>query len=277
VARLVALVTLAVAVLAGVRAQGARADEDLEALIAAPVDEVANLAEAAMVRHPADGHLAAVAAMRLVPRPASVMWVERALQLAPRDLVAHHAAARVLIAAGELDQAAGEIRELLELSPPRDVADLLEEASLNFDDQLPSAVPAPLRIHLMARLAAHQRWHQLDLIGRAALADTPDDVDVLRRLLDGALQTKQRESIQWAERLAAVSQSASDGSLVAMAFLAAGRADDAERLLRAALARAVETSDKVALHGALARVEDALGNFSQAALERQRATQLLRH
>jgi O-antigen ligase len=277
VARPLALLTLMVVLAAGLRVKGARADEDLEALIAAPVDRVEALAEAALARHPADGHLAAVAAMRLQPRPASVRWLERALQRAPHDLLAHHTAVRVLLAARETDQAAGEMRQVLELSPPADVIQLLDEATLHFGDRLPSAVPPRLRVTLLARLTGLRRWPEVDLVGRAAIADQPDDAQVLRMLLQGALQTGQPAAAEWAGRLAAVSHTPDDGLLIARALLAAGRTDDAERVVKEALARAVDNGDKVNLHLALAEVADRQGNSMQAALERRRANELLRH
>jgi O-antigen ligase len=278
VARPLALVTLAAALAAALHAKGARADADLEALITAPVDSVEPLAEAALARHPADGHLAAAAAMRLVPRPSSAIWLERALQRAPHDLLAHHAAVRVLLAAREIDQAAGEMRELLELSPPKDVTELLDEATLHFGDKLPAAVPVRLHIVLLQRLTNLERWQQLDLVGRAALVETPDDVEVLRALLNGANHSqKAQAAAEWARRLAPLARTALDAQLIAYALLNDGHAADAERVLQDALARAVESSEKIGLHTALAQVEDQLGNVSQAALERQRANQLQRH
>jgi hypothetical protein len=169
------------------------------------------------------------------------------------------------------------MRQLLERSPPNDINDLLDEAARHFDDELTSAVPERLWLTLLERLINTQRWQQLDEVGRAALATSTDETMVLRMLLRGALQSGQPEAAEWADRLAPLSHSSPDGLLIARALLVAGRIDDAERVVRGALARAVESEQKVALHLTLAEVAQRKGNINEAALEQKRAADLRRH
>ena len=128
------------------------------------------------------------------PIKRAVFRLDRALLDGPRDIAAHRLTARALAHGGATDQAAGELRVALEecddpeLGPIAD--DLLALYARPEDAaRLSRAVPprpAATRI-VMARLAAGQRFEQLEDLGGARLEADQDDVATLRMVVSAGV------------------------------------------------------------------------------------------
>jgi O-Antigen ligase len=222
---------------------GYTVDRDIERLQRAPADARPALEEAAFRRHPAESHLADLAAERLLARrdPAAYPWLDRALLVGPRDVFAHRLAARGLAIAGRLDQAALELHIAFDEASSRDYASLCAEAATLFprDDQLPFAARAApstregVRTY-MGYLSGLRRFRAVEAIGAAALETWPDDPILLSQLVGAALASHSTAGVaERAQRLAALDPSPATARIAAEALVAAGDPAAAERVLSA--------------------------------------------
>ena len=259
---LVPLATVALLVVAA-SPMGRTADEDVLALRSAEQDpartaaELDDLTVAAFRRHPSDALIAEVAARRLLAADDARCfdWLERALLLAPRDVVAHRLTAWALSASHLDDQAAGELYTALVDAGSADLAPLCADAVRLFGsdahaEQLVAALPPGPNLSrcVLDELAARHAWRLVERVGRGMLERDPDDIDVLRRLVTAGLEAGSFSLPSTAGVLAArarhlaeLDRSAPTTDLAARALTAAGDRDGGMAVLDAALRRGPAT------------------------------------
>jgi hypothetical protein len=295
------------------------ADADAQKLRAAKLDRAAfeKQAEATLLRHPADGFIADVAADRLLHDGDAGEWLDRALLLGPSDVLAHHLTARALLQQGVRDQAALELRIAVECADPLDRDWLIDEALTMFGADGPRLLAAVAEdldalSRLTERSLERRMWAPARLAGRAALELAPRNAHILSIVVRAGLELKDATGLaQSAAELAEVDasqarlaaeglafagqQAAAEKALatamehssgddavevaVALAGLARSRhdLDRAAEVLDTALVRAVLPRQKARLHNERARVDDEAGRPSRAQIERAEAERLAGH
>jgi len=252
-------------------------DEDgarLRALCERPtarLDEVLSAGRAAVLRHPFDAYLPALVASRLQPEPQkeaqaqAVDWINRALVANPREVLARHAGANLLLASGHRAQGllllAGAIADADADGRRRLLVTL---ASWTSDlDELLAALPN-----------GEAGAELLELLGRAPSPRWP-----LVRALAAALLPAAPGAAAWLGRSALALRDADAAHAAAMALLHkgeevppllfadltdlladSGRSAEAETLARAAL----ERSSRPELLLSLARLAERPGNLVEA-------------
>jgi hypothetical protein len=270
-------------------------------------------AETAFRRHPADGHLAALAARRLLAEgdPSAALWLRRALLLSPHDPFAHETAARALLLTGHPAQAALEMRLAVTNATDRDQGQFCSEALALFDpyfDLLGAEFAnEPTSLHcLLERVRGLRQWNHLEALARRA----PDeDRLALRARVEAAMELGETASLAAdAARLLGADSSVEVTLIAARALARAGDPAAAERALEtawqryptqtelplalaqvaidrgdvararavlvAALAHAVDQAAKAALHQRMADAEERAGNAARASAERAEAVRL---
>jgi hypothetical protein len=176
---------------------------------------------------------------------------------------------------------------------------------------LPSGDRAAFQSVLLA-LRLRGRWAQAAEVGRVALEAHPNDVTLLRMLIEADTRTQQTADLAaQARRLTSLDSSRGAMLTAADALRTAGELDEAEQLLMLALTRersdttglavelgrveiergeterarevlsdalgrAVTPQEKAAIHAALADVADHEGRTSRASVERAEAARLQR-
>jgi O-antigen ligase len=277
----------------------------------------ARLAEETFRRHPGDGFIADVAAERLLRDGGAGEWLDRALLLGPHDVLAHYLTSVALLQIGARDQAALELRVAIDRGEASDRAWLYDHALTLFaadGERLLAALPEDVDVlrRVAERAAERRLWPAARRAGRAALALAPRDPRMLAVVVRAGVELKDMADLpEQAQALAEADPAQTRLAAQALAF--AGRADAAEKALRAALdhaagddavemavalaglarqrndldgaaavldtalARAVLPRHKARLHVERAAVDDQAGRIHRAQAERAEAERLLLH
>ncbi|ACY18969.1 O-antigen ligase family protein [Haliangium ochraceum] len=273
----------AVALAASPLGQGARAAEDrvraeldrsseLRARgeregAAAAETRALRIGRAQVARHPSDYLLAGLLAEAHFRRrdPASVAWINRALQLNPSHAGLHVLAARMLLTAGHRDQALLEYAAALRhtLTPRPLLGDLVRW----FADPSEAArgIPASReRLPILSSwLLAMERGDVALAYARRVYAEHADDHEVQRVVAD--LAWRQGDHVlarSAAEPAYAATGALAEALILGQALHAQGREDEAARVLVEAIAarRYDELWQLTRAHQVLAEVEDARGD-----------------
>lgn len=262
----VAAALLALGAIAGVRAARHSADADAARVLAATTPAaIEAAAAAATARHPADAHLAFIAATRLAETggrlDAIVRHLDRAMALAPVDGRPHLLAARVMRAADRDAQAAAEYRRAFAELPWLRGPLVREVATLASPTQMAAATPPDARAPLGEVLLAAGRAADARAAMEAALLVDPAEA-VAHRLRGRACLALGdaacvAEAAVWLE---SAGEAVAAHGLRARAALAAGDRDGA----RAAVAAAEASGDSTAALRLRAEVAGALGELETA-------------
>lgn len=216
------------------------------------LDEILSHARAASLRHPLDAYLPALVAARLLAEPgpdaqaAAVTWTNRALVANPREILARHTAAILLLRAGHREQGLLLLRGALADSDGQQRRSLLQSLLVESDsaEELYAILPDAAAIDELLDLlggSTPPRWPLLRALTAKLLAERPtQDLSVAVWLGRSALALRDPASAATAAGALLQAPAYVPGLLFAdLADLLgdAGRADEAEALLRKALER----------------------------------------